>query len=596
MDKLGAGIQGDPSSALLEVLDPEQNATFRDNYLAVPFDLSHVMFIGTANVLDAIPGPLRDRMEVIELPGYTEDEKLEIARRYLVRRQLTANGLTPEMGSISDDALRVDHPRLHPRGRLPQPGARDRRPVPPRRRPHRRGRGDQRPHRRRRCRRHARAPPLRERGGPAHQRRRRRHRPRLDARRRRHPVHRGHAGAGQGPADPHRPARRRHEGERPGRPQPGQVQAVALGLDPELFEKSDIHVHVPAGAIPKDGPSAGVAMFIALASLLTDRAVRGDLAMTGEISLRGLVLPVGGIKEKVVAAARAGLRTVMLPMRNKKDLEDVPASAQAALEFRWIEHVDEAVEIALGLKPTRRPESPTPAAPADGSRSRGGGRSDAGAAPFGLRPEAIEIGRQHRLQIGGLDAEIIQGESPVRDDVVAAEQLHLIAGQRRRRQLLQEPALNLGQAQRQRQQQPVAGDLAEHQLHALTETEDARATELVGLAAGRRVGEDSQEGVGHVADVDRLKLGLEHRQIGEMRVMPANLLKKASSGPNTIDGRTILAPGNSWRIACSPPALVRAYSAGESRSAPIADMCTSRATPASRAARATLAAPSTWTF
>ena len=133
-------------------------------------------------------------------------------------------------------------------------------------------------------------------------------------------------------------------------------KAVALGLDPAMFERSDIHIHVPAGAIPKDGPSAGVAMFIALASLLTDRPVRSDMAMTGEISLRGLVLPVGGIKEKVVAAARAGLSTVMLPMRNKKDLEDVPASARAALQFRWIEHVDEAAEFALDLKHGVRPE------------------------------------------------------------------------------------------------------------------------------------------------------------------------------------------------------------------------------------------------
>ena len=133
-------------------------------------------------------------------------------------------------------------------------------------------------------------------------------------------------------------------------------KAVSLGFDPGLFERSDIHIHVPAGAIPKDGPSAGVAMSIALASLLSDRPVRRDTAMTGEISLRGLVLPVGGIKEKVVAAARAGLSTVMLPMRNKKDLEDVPASARAALEFRWIEHVDQAAEFALDLKQGVRPE------------------------------------------------------------------------------------------------------------------------------------------------------------------------------------------------------------------------------------------------
>ncbi|MFO1154027.1 MAG: endopeptidase La [Rhodospirillales bacterium] len=347
MDKLGSGFHGDPSSALLEVLDPEQNGSFRDNYLGLPFDLSHVMFIGTANVLDAIPGPLRDRMEVIELPGYTEDEKLEIARRYLVRRQLTANGLTPEMCSIDDEALRTII-----RSYTREAGCRNLE---------------------------------RQIGGVFR---------RIAVR-----IAEGEPGPIPiGPADVESmlgPARFENEvAERtsvagvatglawtpaggdilfieatriPGNGrliltgQLGDVmkesaqaalslvksRAAQIGFAPDLFEKSDIHVHVPAGAIPKDGPSAGVAMFIALASLLADRPVRSDVAMTGEISLRGLVLPVGGIKEKVVAAARAGIRTVLLPMRNKKDLEDVPAGARDALSFRFLERVDEAMTAAL---------------------------------------------------------------------------------------------------------------------------------------------------------------------------------------------------------------------------------------------------------
>jgi ATP-dependent Lon protease len=350
MDKVGAGgFHGDPSSALLEVLDPEQNSTFRDNYLAVPFDLSHVMFIGTANVLDAIPGALRDRMEVIELPGYTEDEKLEIARRYLVRRQLTANGLTPAMASISDAALRSiirDYTREAGCRNLEREiGAVLRRVA------------------------------VRIAEGEVE---------RVDvdaadvtailgARRFESEVALRTTVAGVATGLAWTPAggdilfieatRVPGSGKLILTGQLGDVmkesaqaalslvksKAAALQFDAAMFEKSDIHVHVPAGAIPKDGPSAGVAMFTALASLLTGRPVRNDLAMTGEISLRGLVLPVGGIKEKVVAAVRAGVSAVMLPARNRKDLEDVPVSAREAVEFRWIQHVDEALEIALGI-------------------------------------------------------------------------------------------------------------------------------------------------------------------------------------------------------------------------------------------------------
>ena len=349
MDKLGAGFHGDPSSALLEVLDPEQNNTFRDNYLAVPFDLSQVMFIGTANVLDSIPGPLRDRMEVIELPSYIEDEKVEIAKRYLVRRQLEANGLNAEQAEITEDALRAlvrDYTReAGVRNLERQIGAVLRNVAV------RIAEGSAQ---------HVRIEPddlhaiL---GAPKFENE-------VAIRTCIPGVATGLAWTPVGgdilfveatrdrrqrQADPHRPAGRRHEGERAGGAQPGQVaRAPGSGIDEALFEKSDIHVHVPAGAIPKDGPSAGVAMFTALVSLLTDQTVRGDTAMTGEISLRGLVLPVGGIKEKVLAAHRAGLERVLLPARNRKDFEDIPESARAALELVWLETVDDAIRAALG--------------------------------------------------------------------------------------------------------------------------------------------------------------------------------------------------------------------------------------------------------
>ncbi len=352
MDKIGAGgFHGDPSSALLEVLDPEQNMAFRDNYLAVPFDLSHVMFIGTANVLDAIPSPLRDRMEVIELPGYVEDEKLEIAKRYLVSRQLTANGLTAAMASITDAALRTvirDYTREAGCRNLEREiGALFRRVAV------RIAEGE--------------APPVRIDVddvpailGP------RRFESEVALRTSVAGVATGLAWTAAGGDILFVEATRvPGSGTLILTGQLGEVmkesaqaalsliksKAAGLNVDVAVFEKSDIHIHVPAGAIPKDGPSAGVAMFIALASLLTNRPVRSDLAMTGEISLRGLVLPVGGIKEKVVAAARAGLQAVMLPARNRKDLEEVPASARDAIAFRWIEHVDEALDHALTMAP-----------------------------------------------------------------------------------------------------------------------------------------------------------------------------------------------------------------------------------------------------
>jgi ATP-dependent Lon protease len=355
VDKLGRGIQGDPSSALLEVLDPEQNSTFRDNYLGVPFDLSRVMFITTANVLDSVPGPLRDRMEVIDLPGYVEDEKFEIARRYLVDRQLLANGLTPDKAEITDAALHAiirDYTREAGVRQLEREIGAVLRSVAMR---IAEGTAS-----------HVRVEPqdLTEILGP----------PRFEgevAMRTSIPgVATGLAWTPVGGDILFIEATRTPGGGRlilTG--QLGDVmkesaqaalslvkgRASGLGLDAEMFEKSDIHIHVPAGAIPKDGPSAGVAMYTALVSLLTNRTVRSDTAMTGEISLRGLVLPVGGIKEKVVAAARASLSTVILPARNRKDYEEIPEAARNSLHFVWAERVEDVMEAAL--EPSMQPVS-----------------------------------------------------------------------------------------------------------------------------------------------------------------------------------------------------------------------------------------------
>ncbi len=347
IDKLSASLQGDPASALLEVLDPEQNATFRDNYLGLPFDLSHVLFIATANVLETIPGPLRDRMEIIELTGYTEEEKLEIAKRYLVQRQLKANGLQSSQASISDVALmRVISQYTRESGcrNLEREiGALLRRAAM------RIAEGKVTSV-------HFEPDEVAEVLGPY---------------RFENEVAQRTSIAGVATGLAWTPvggdilfvesARVPGSGKLILTGQLGDVmkesaqaalslvkaQAGELGIDAKLFDQSDIHVHVPAGAIPKDGPSAGVAMFVSLVSLMKRRAVRPDVAMTGEISLRGLVLPVGGIKEKTIAAARAGVRKVILPARNRRDLEDIPQSTRRLLEFIWVERVSDALEAAL---------------------------------------------------------------------------------------------------------------------------------------------------------------------------------------------------------------------------------------------------------
>ena len=360
IDKLGAGIHGDPGAALLEVLDPEQNNTFRDNYLAVPFDLSRVVFITTANMLDTVPGPLRDRMEIISLAGYTADEKLEIAHRYLVRRQLEANGLKPGQVEIGDDVLRdiiQGYTReAGVRGLERQIGQVLRNAAV------RVAEGQSGPIR------IAREDLVTILGAPKFENE-------VAMRVSVPGVATGLAWTPVGGDILFIEATRiPGSGRLILTGQLGDVmkesaqaalsivknRAAALGIDPSRFEKSDIHVHVPAGAIPKDGPSAGVAMFMALVSLMTERTIRSDTAMTGEISLRGLVLPVGGIKEKVVAAHSAGIKRVMLPARNRRDYDDIPEIARREMEFVWLDRVEEAVAAALEPKAAEKAPASVP--------------------------------------------------------------------------------------------------------------------------------------------------------------------------------------------------------------------------------------------
>lgn len=349
IDKIGhGGIQGDPSSALLEVLDPEQNKEFHDNYLGLPFDLSRMLFITTANVTDTIPGPLNDRMEIIQLPGYTQEEKLQIARRYLIGRQLEQNGITAQQIEITDKALACiisNYTREAGVRSLEREIAAI-------------------------CRRAALnfaegqatsmtvdsaelskiLGPIKFENEVA--------------------LRTGMPGVATGlawtPAGGDilfiEASRMEGDGKLILTGQLGDVmkesaqaaltlvktRAAELGINPCCFSSNDVHIHVPAGAIPKDGPSAGIAIFIALASLFSDRIVRNDTAMTGEISLRGLVLPVGGIKEKVLAAMRAGITRTLLPAANRKDIEEIPDAAREHLEIIYIDNVDMAIEESMG--------------------------------------------------------------------------------------------------------------------------------------------------------------------------------------------------------------------------------------------------------
>jgi ATP-dependent Lon protease len=350
IDKIGADFRGDPASALLEVLDPRQNKAFVDHYLDVPFDLSQIIFIGTANLMDTVPPPLRDRMEVITLSGYSDREKLEIAKRYVVPRQLGENGLKPEQCRIDDDAIeRIidDYTR--------EAGVREL---------ERRigavcrsvaalfAKGQQRDEV------HIEAEMVRSILGPQKYVREMRLKTANPG------VVTGLAWTPVGGEILHIEALRY-----PGKGNillTGQIgdvmkesaqaalslvksRADKLGIDRDVFKDTDLHVHVPAGAVPKDGPSAGVAMFTAIASLFSDRPVRTDVAMTGEISLRGLVLPIGGLKEKSLAALRAEVSTVIVPKLNEKDLADVPREVRDKIEFVTTETVDDVLAVALEI-------------------------------------------------------------------------------------------------------------------------------------------------------------------------------------------------------------------------------------------------------
>jgi ATP-dependent Lon protease len=356
VDKIGADWRGDPSSALLEVLDPEQNKDFRDNYLDVPFDLSKVMFITTANSLETIPPALRDRMEVLNLSGYTEEEKVQIAERFLVPKQLEAHGLTPHEILISEDAI-----RMIIREYTREAGVRNlereiasliRRDVAEMASGKRLKKLDD-------------VKKVRAALG------KRRFFDDVAERIDRPGIATGLVWTPSGGEIIFvEAALTPGKGELKLTGQLGEVmkesaaaalsylkaRAGDIGIDPTLFDKNDIHVHVPAGAQPKEGPSAGVTVLTAMASILTGRPVRDDVAMTGEITLRGRVLPIGGIKEKVLGAHRAGLRRVLIPNRNEADLDDIPAELRKEMKFVMIESIDQILKEAL-----------TPRQPAAGS-------------------------------------------------------------------------------------------------------------------------------------------------------------------------------------------------------------------------------------
>jgi ATP-dependent Lon protease len=349
IDKLGSDFRGDPASALLEVLDPEQNNSFRDHYLDVPFDLSEVLFLTTANVLDPIPPPLRDRMEVLELAGYTEEEKLKIALEHLIGKQVKNHGLTPEQVEFTEPAIRAVI-----RGYTREAGVRNlEREIGAlcRKVARKRAEGDD-----------AKVvitPDVVTEmlGAPTF----------LDEEIENRTKDPGVAvGLAWTPAGGEvlfvEASRMQGGGSLTLTGHLGDVMkesartalswfranATRYGVDPAFYKDAEIHLHVPSGAIPKDGPSAGVTMVTALASELTGRPVRGDLAMTGEITLSGRVLPVGGIKEKVLAARRHGIREVILPRQNEKNIkEDLTEELRRELTIHYVQHIEDVLALAL---------------------------------------------------------------------------------------------------------------------------------------------------------------------------------------------------------------------------------------------------------
>ena len=347
IDKLGMDFRGDPSSALLEVLDPEQNFSFTDHYLEVPYDLSKVMFIATANIPDPIPPALKDRMEIIEINGYTEEEKLQIAERYLVPKQLKAHGITDEMLSFTSKSI----------GKIIQHYTREAgvRNLEREIASTVRGVAKEIVEKKIKSRRIS-VNHLQKYLGPE------RYFSEIAERTSRPGVATGLAWTPVGGDILFIEASKMHgKGDLNLTGKLGDVMKESataarsylrsncdkFKIDPKFYEKYDVHIHVPAGAVPKDGPSAGITMFTALYSLFSDRCVKNNLAMTGEITLRGMVLPVGGIKEKVLAAKRAGIETIIMPEKNRKDLDEIPKKNIKDLNFKFVNDVDEVINYAI---------------------------------------------------------------------------------------------------------------------------------------------------------------------------------------------------------------------------------------------------------
>ena len=363
IDKIGNDFRGDPSAALLEVLDPEQNHAFSDHYLEVPYDLSKVIFLTTANVLHPIPAALRDRMEVIELPGYTEEEKLHIARQFLLPRQMKEHGLKPSKVAFEDEAVRRiirDYTFESGVRNLEREIASVMRKVA------------RKVAEGRRTKTVVTSDKIPDYLGPQ------KHFFELAEEKDEPGIATGVAWTNAG-GDLMTVEATLLEG-RGNLILTGQLgdvmkesaqaalsyarsRAKRLGVEARFYEKCDIHLHIPAGAIPKDGPSAGITMAAALISALTRRAAKRDVAMTGEITLRGRVLPIGGVKEKVLAAHRAGIKTFILPRRNMKDLDEVPREALEELHFVPVEHMDEVIAVALHALPLEESEAAQPAFP-----------------------------------------------------------------------------------------------------------------------------------------------------------------------------------------------------------------------------------------